>query len=129
MLRVGLIFCRRLKRAGLRLSLLGRLDSMLLVCEWFVGIMGTSISSSTGVPSSSFINILSGMPFSMLCGKCVVRAGFVSRVLTFCAAGGHLAVSPRGDFAGRGDLASPRADLASPRGDLVLSFGGTGGTH
>ena len=122
MLRVGLIFCRRLKRAGLRLSLLGRLDCMLLVCDWFVGKMGTSISSPTNVPSTSDIKILSGMSFSMLCGKCAVRAGFVSCVLTFCAAGAHLAVSPRGDFAGRGDL-------ASPSGDLVLSLGGTGGTH
>ena len=92
MLRVGFIIFRRLKRAGLRLSLLGRLGCMLLVCDWFVGLMEISILSSTVVPSCSCKYVVVGILFSRLFGKSVVRAGSVSCVLTISAAGGLLAV-------------------------------------
>ena len=96
---------------------------MLLVCDWFVGIMGISISSSTVVPLCSFKYVVVGILFSMLCGKSVVRAESVSCVLTISAGGGLLAVGPRGDFLGRGDLAIPGGDLVRSGGDLVTSCG------
>ena len=123
MLRVGFIIFRRLKRAGLRLSLLGRLGCMLLVCDWFVGIMEISILSSTVVLSSSFKYVVVGIISVMLCGNSVVRADSVSCVLTISAGGGLLAVGPRGDILGRGDLAIPGGDLVRSGGDLVTSHG------